>query len=111
MLSVTYKPIMLSVIMLTVTYAECHNAECHFAECRFAECRGAAYYTTISQVVCASPKFTALAQWPNTRPTILRSRIRNPPAVGTGERKRRGKSFCDSVTRLGEISSFRLLYT
>jgi hypothetical protein len=52
MLSVTYKPFILSVVMVSVVmlsvvmlsvcrYAECHYAECRYTECRYAECRGA----------------------------------------------------------------------
>jgi hypothetical protein len=44
MLSVTYKPFLLSVIYDVCHYAECHFAECHFAECHYTECRYAEYH-------------------------------------------------------------------
>jgi hypothetical protein len=40
MLSVTYKPFLLSVIYDVCHYVECHYAECRHAEWYYAECRG-----------------------------------------------------------------------
>jgi hypothetical protein len=56
MLSVTNKPIMLSVIILCVMYAECPKqtlyVECHYAECHYAECRGAALIYPNHRYLC-----------------------------------------------------------
>ncbi len=54
MLSVIYKPIMLSVVMLSAVMLTfvmlCHYAESRYAVCHYAECRGA--NVCVLQILC-----------------------------------------------------------